>query len=83
LNYEIRKLTAPAEISRVHSELNKNHDIILRAQSQMRTAHQEKKAKLEKVKTPAIFRYLTNNDKRAAKWAKFHTWSPFKKKCLQ
>lgn len=83
LNYEIRKLTAPAEISRVQSELNKNHDIILRAQSQMRTAHQEKKAKLGKVKTPAIFRYLTNNDKRAAKWAKFHTWSPFKKKCLQ
>ena len=43
LNYEIRKLTAPAEISRVRSELNKNHAIILRAQCQMRTAHQEKK----------------------------------------
>lgn len=79
LNYEIRKLTAPAEISRVQSELNKNHDIILRAQSQMRTAHQEKKAKLGKVKSPAIFRYLTNNDKKAAKWANFHMWSPLKK----
>lgn len=81
LNYEIRKLTAPAEISRVQSELDKNHDIILTAQSQMRTAHQEKKAKLGKVKTPAIFRYLTNNDKQAAKRANFHMWSP--SRCLQ
>lgn len=78
LNYEIRKLTAPAEISRVRSELNKNHAIILRAQCQMRTAHQEKKTKLEKIKTNAVFRYLTSKDKKVAKVAKFHQWSPFK-----
>ena len=83
LNYKLAKLTAPVEIRRVQRELTQSKGIILRAQAQMRTAHQEKKAKLGKVKTPAIFRYLTNNDKRAAKWAKFHTWSPFKKKCLQ
>lgn len=78
LNYEIRKLTAPAEISRVRSELNKNKSIILRAQCQMRTAHQEKKTKLEKIKTNAVFRYLTSKDKKVAKVAKFHQWSPFK-----
>ena len=76
LNYEIRKVTAPAEISRVRSELNKNHAIILRAQCQMRAAHQEKKTKLEHVKTHAVFRYLTSKEKRAAKVAKFHQWSP-------
>jgi hypothetical protein len=79
LNYEIRKLTAPAEISRVQGELNKNHAIILRAQCQMRTAHQEKKTKLENIKTHAVFRYLTSKDKKVAKVAKFHQWSPFKK----
>jgi hypothetical protein len=81
LNYERKELTRGAEInhaeiSRVQSELNKNHDIIFRAQSQMRIAHRQKKTKLEKIKTPAVFRYLTNNDKKAAKLAKFHTWSP-------
>ena len=75
LNYEIIKLTAPAEINRVQGELNKNHDIISRARSQMRTAHQEKKAKLGKVKTPAIFRYLTNKDKKKARVANFHKWT--------
>lgn len=80
LNYEIRKLTAPASISRVRSELNKHRDIIWRAQCQMRTAHQEKKTKLEHIKTNAIFRYLTSKDKKAAKEAKFHQWSPFKKR---
>ena len=78
LNYEIRKVTAPAEISRVQSELNNNRDIILRAQCQMRTAHQEMKTKLEKIKTHAVFRYLAIKDKRAATVAKFHQWSPFK-----
>lgn len=78
LNYEIRKLTVPAEISRVQSELNKNRDIIWRAQCQMRTAHQEMKTKLEKIKTHAVFRYLASIDKRAATVAKFHQWSPFK-----
>ena len=81
LNYEIKALATGAEInhaeiSRVQSELNKNHDIIFRAQSQMRIAHRQKKTKLEKIKTPAVFRYLTNNDKKAAKLAKFNTWSP-------
>ena len=81
LNYERKELTRGAEINhaeirRVQSELNKNHDIIFRAQSQMRIAHRQKKAKLEKIKTPAVFRYLTNNDKKAAKLAKFNTWSP-------
>jgi hypothetical protein len=78
LNYEIRKLTAPAEISRVRSELSNNQSIILRAQCQMRTAHQEKKRQLEKIKTNAVFRYLTSKDKKVAKVAKFHQWSPFK-----
>ena len=77
-NYEIRKLTAPAEISRVRSELKKNHAIILRAQCQMRTAHQEKKRKLENVKTIAVFRYLSSKEKRVAKVAIIHQWSPFK-----
>ena len=77
LNYAIRTLTAPAAISRAHSELNKNHAIILTAQCQMRTAHQEKKRKLENIKTHAIFRYLTSKDKKTATVAKFHQWSPF------
>ena len=81
LNYEIRKVTAPAEISRVQSELNNNRDIILRAQCQMRTAHQEKKTKLENIKTNSVFRYLTSKDKKAAKVAKFHQWSPFGQLC--
>lgn len=80
LNYEIRRVTAPVEISRVRSELTKNHAIILRAQCQMRAAHQEKKTKLEHVKTHAVFRYLTSKEKRAAKVAKFHHWSPFQNK---
>ena len=80
LNYEIRRVTAPVEISRVRSELNKNHAIILRAQCQMRAAHQEKKTKLEHVKTHAVFRYLTSQEKRAATVANFHHWSPFQNK---
>ena len=77
LNYTMRTLTAPAAISRAQSELNKNHAIILTAQCQMRTAHQEKKRKLENIKTHAIFRYLTSKDKKTATVAKFHQWSPF------
>jgi len=76
LNYKIRKTTASAEISIIRSEIKKNHAIILKAQCQMRAAHQEKKTKLEYVKTHAVFDYLTSKEKRAAKVAIFHKWSP-------
>jgi hypothetical protein len=76
LNYKLAKLTAPVEIRRVQRELTQSKGIILRAQAQMRTAHQEKIKKIKQIKSPAIFRYLNKKDKIAAVVATFHTWSP-------